>query len=148
VPGIPGYFATREGFIYGPSGHRLAVNPHKDGYHYFSPSPTWKLVKVHRAVALAFHGPPPESQPIVRHLNGDPSDNRPENLAWGTQSENMRDAVEHGTDPRATKTHCLRDHLLDEENTYRWTRPNGRVMRRCRKCSTQRQRDYRADEGN
>lgn len=46
---------------------------------------------VHRLVALAFHGKPTEPGLQVRHLDGDRLNARPENLAWGTQSENEMD---------------------------------------------------------
>ena len=50
---------------------------------------------VHELVLLAFVGfPPPNHE--CRHLNGIPSDNRLENLCWGTRSENILDAVRHG----------------------------------------------------
>ncbi|BDG09244.1 HNH endonuclease signature motif containing protein [Anaeromyxobacter paludicola] len=39
----------------------------------------------------AFHGLPPEDKPVVRHLDGDRENNRPENLAWGTQEEAWAD---------------------------------------------------------
>lgn len=48
-----------------------------------------KSVKIHRLVAEAFHGP--SSLPLVRHLNGNKLDNRPCNLAYGTQLENRAD---------------------------------------------------------
>jgi hypothetical protein len=32
-----------------------------------------------------------------RHLDGDPSNNRPSNLAWGTCKENGEDRIRHGT---------------------------------------------------
>ena len=51
---------------------------------------------VHALVLLAFVGPPPEKHEC-RHLNGNPSDNRLENLRWGTRSENIADAIRHGT---------------------------------------------------
>lgn len=51
---------------------------------------------VHRLVALAFHGAPPTEHHEVRHRNGDPADNRPANLAWGTRAENIADRVPHG----------------------------------------------------
>lgn len=48
-----------------------------------------KNYKIHRLVCEAFHGPHPEGKPIVLHLNEDALDNRPENLRWGTQRENL-----------------------------------------------------------
>lgn len=51
---------------------------------------------VHKLVLLAFVGPPPKGYECL-HGNGDPSDNRLENLRWGTRGENIRDAIRHGT---------------------------------------------------
>jgi len=51
---------------------------------------------VHKLVLLAFVGVAPAKHEC-RHLNGDPADNRLENLCWGTRSENINDAVRHGT---------------------------------------------------
>lgn len=45
----------------------------------------------HRIICTAFHGePPPVYWPVVMHLDGDPTNNNANNLAWGTQSENLR----------------------------------------------------------
>ncbi len=51
---------------------------------------------VHRLVCMAFHGEQPPGQE-TRHLNGVRSDNRAENLAWGTRSQNAMDRFRHGT---------------------------------------------------
>ena len=51
---------------------------------------------VHRLVCMAFHGMPPTAMHQTRHLNGNRTDNRPENLAWGTQRENWTDRKAHG----------------------------------------------------
>ena len=51
---------------------------------------------VHRLVCMAFHGMPPSAAHQVRHLNGNRTDNRPCNLAWGTQKENWTDRKAHG----------------------------------------------------
>ena len=54
------------------------------GYYYKG-----KNYKVHRLVCEAFNGPPPFDKAIVMHLNDDATNNRPENLAWGTHKENL-----------------------------------------------------------
>lgn len=50
---------------------------------------------VHQLVALVFHGPQPEGL-VVRHLDGDKTNNSMGNLAWGTHSQNMLDVKWHG----------------------------------------------------
>jgi len=50
--------------------------------------------KVHKLVLLAFSGPRPNGHEC-RHLNGDKSDNRIENLEWGTHTQNMADRKLH-----------------------------------------------------
>ena len=56
-----------------------------------------KKVQIHRAILLAFVGPPPSQMSVCRHLNGHGGDNRLENLAWGTPRENTADSKRHGT---------------------------------------------------
>lgn len=51
---------------------------------------------VHKLVLLAFVGPAPDKHECC-HNNGNPADNRLENLRWGTRRENILDAVRHGT---------------------------------------------------
>lgn len=50
---------------------------------------------VHQLVMKAFVGEPPEGME-VRHLNGNPQDNRLENLRYGTRSENILDVYWQG----------------------------------------------------
>lgn len=85
---------------------------------------------VHRLVCEAFHGPAPEGKPMALHRNGNPLDNRAENLYWGDAFDNMRDAIGHGTLPNALKTHCPKGHEYTAENTKI---DNG--SRICRTCS-------------
>lgn len=113
-----------------PSGHQN-VNLHRDG--------RGRTEKVHRLIAIAFLGQP-EARQEVRHLDGDPSNNRVDNLKWGTRSENIRDSVRHGTHVWANKTHCPQGHAYDAPNTY--IRSNGGRM--CRECLRQRCAEYRA----
>lgn len=50
---------------------------------------------VHSLVMLAFRGPPPRGLE-VRHLDGDPANNRLTNLEYGTRAENLIDLAYHG----------------------------------------------------
>lgn len=58
-----------------------------------------KTAHVHRIVLAAFVGERPIGMQ-ARHLNGNPEDNRINNLAWGTKLENEADRKKHGTVPR------------------------------------------------
>lgn len=86
--------------------------------------------RVHRVVYEAFVGPIPEGA-LVRHLNDDPTDNRVENLAVGSHSDNRHDAVRNGKHPMAIKTHCPQGHPYSPENTYY----SEKAGRRCKICA-------------
>lgn len=97
--------------------------------HLFDRNGMRRTIYVHQLVAAAFLGPRLHGMQI-RHLNGNPRDNRHENLAYGTLSDNMHDRVAHGNHYQAQKSHCLRGHPFDAANTY--YRKDG--TRRCRTC--------------
>lgn len=48
-----------------------------------------KNYKIARLVCEAFHGQPPPGEPVCMHLDENSRNNRPDNLAWGTQKENL-----------------------------------------------------------
>lgn len=98
---------------------------------------------VHRLALLAFIGPPPEGMEGC-HNDGNPSDNRLENLRWDTRSANMLDKVLHGTHHHANKTHCPAGHEYTEANTYVYSKSRGGLDRQCRACHRERIRAYRA----
>lgn len=65
-----------------------------------------KTTLVHRIVCKAFHGDPPSSDHAdVRHLDGNKKNNRADNLAWGTRSENMLDVVKHKKESISDNSH-------------------------------------------
>lgn len=50
---------------------------------------------VHQLVMLAFVGEPPEGMEVC-HINGDPTDNRLENLRYDTRTQNILDVYRQG----------------------------------------------------
>jgi len=51
---------------------------------------------VHQLILETFVGPRPDGMECC-HNNGIRTDNRLENLRWGTRSENQQDSIKHGT---------------------------------------------------
>lgn len=92
---------------------------------------------IHRLVMLAFVGPCPDGQEVL-HRDGIPTNNRLDNLSYGTRSQNVQDTLRHGTNVNAAKTHCKHGHEFTVENTYR-RRGN---ERHCRTCADDRRRRY------
>lgn len=109
-----------------------------------SPGVPDKTETVHRLVKLSFDGPPPEGL-VVCHNNGVPSDNRLENLRFGTLSSNMYDRGTHGTDHQRKKTRCPRGHLLAEPNLQ--TAKLRKGWRSCRSCHQARSDRFNGREG-
>jgi hypothetical protein len=97
----------------------------------------WRLWRVHTLVMAAFVGPPPKGME-VRHLNGDRSDSRLSNLAYGTRSENIYDLVKHGTHRQTRKTHCPKGHEYSGHNLI--IKRGGRLCRACKYESDNRRR--------
>lgn len=77
----------------------------KRGYHWVYLRKDGKTCthSVHTLVLCAFRGPRP-GKLQGRHLDGDPYNNTPENLRWGTAKRNQRDRIIHGTDDRGEKS--------------------------------------------
>lgn len=79
-------------------GKILRIRKDRYGYvQYLLSNGKTKLYRTaHSLVAQEFIGPRPHGLE-VRHLNGNPSDNRVENLRYGTHQENAQDMLKHGT---------------------------------------------------
>lgn len=108
VPSKPGIMASSEGRVLLPAGYAPLPN---GGYRLYTPSPTNGVVykakkaaqhvylgvksrrfgamKVHRLVCEAFHGERPFPKAVVIHIDENGLNNKPSNLKWGTQKENL-----------------------------------------------------------
>ena len=86
-----------------------------------------KRVAIHVLVCLAFHGPRPDGMQI-RHIDGDITNPRPNNLKYGTPKENAADKILHGTDPVGER-HPMA--ILNESSVLaiRGRRDNGETLR-------------------
>ena len=116
-------------------GRLMGGAPNERGYHVVVLGKVH--VKVHRLVLETFVGPCPDGMECL-HINGDPGDNRVENLRWGTHAENMQDSLAHGTHRWASSKTCTKGHPYTQSTTYRH---NGR--RHCRICAREYKANYR-----
>jgi hypothetical protein len=144
VPDFPGYCVSDRGRVlslerYVPWNGFLKFIPRRElrqagsGYRL-----RYKYVQLYRGktqvkryvahlVAEAFIGPRPEGKEVC-HNDGDAANNWASNLRYDTHSENLFDAVRHGTHQWARKTRCRYGHLLSAPNLV----PTARA--RCRDC--------------
>lgn len=67
---------------------------------------------VSRLVCEAFHGPAPAHKPLAMHGNDDSTDNRPENLSWGSHKDNLS---QEGSRARARAAWVRRKARMSEE---------------------------------
>jgi hypothetical protein len=108
VPSKPGLMASSFGRVKLPDGVAKTPNGGTREYH---PKPTYGNktrasktarheymglynrkygnLKIHRLVCEAFHGVAPFERAVVIHIDENALNNRPENLRWGTQKENL-----------------------------------------------------------
>lgn len=89
---------------------------------------------VHRLVCLAFHGPCPDGME-VRHLDGDPANNRISNLRYGTHSENMLDRRRHGRLPKRLPADVRKANQLASKRKH--VRKQAGVTVECDNCGRQ-----------
>ena len=109
IPGFEDYSITNDGRVFSHKSD-LWLKPLVDanGYHMVT---FWKngkstLKKVHRLVLEVFDRTPALGE-VCRHLNGNPQDNRLDNLRWGTVQENAIDCIYHGTGANKLEPECV-----------------------------------------
>ncbi len=117
VRGYPGYEVSDLGRVrswrlsgrgsrkrHSPLLRKLIPNPRTGGYLYvmLSIKGKVKLRQVHVMVLEAFVGLRPAGHE-TRHLKRDVTNNKLNNLVWGTPREQFEDQVRHGTDTRGER---------------------------------------------
>lgn len=93
------YYVSKNGSIYSLKTNKFLKGHREIGAPYLLfdlwIDGTIKKISQHRLVAETFI-PNPNNYPLVRHLDDNPFNTVVENLAWGTKSDNMNDAVRNG----------------------------------------------------
>ena len=75
--------------VYGGEPTYGVLRPTKSGLRRFVFMTGGKNYKVSRMICEAFHGPLPFPRAVAMHKNDNPQNNRPRNLKWATQKENL-----------------------------------------------------------
>ncbi len=129
VPNHAHYYAGSDGWIYsdrlrGFEKKSRGLRKLKPGlnnqtrYYYVNienDQGVYKTQRVHRIVCSAFHGVPANESDTASHLDGNRTNNIPENLKWESIQENLKRKKEHGTDDlgyRSKQAHLDQEKLL------------------------------------
>ena len=127
IPGYSNYQVSTLGRVWS-KGNKLYLKPiaHSAGYNQcaFYKNRKQKIFLVHRLVLLAFVGPCPEGLETA-HLDGDPLNNRLDNLIYTTPSENNLMKCKHGTMNNGERNNFARlteGQVKEIRKTYRFRR--------------------------
>jgi hypothetical protein len=105
VEGPHGYRVDAErGLVYGLRGRPVGNRDSGGHIQVDGRSRGLGLMSAHRIVWEAVHGPIPDGL-VINHLNGDPADNRLENLEAVPQRENVRHAYRTGLKSNVGELH-------------------------------------------
>lgn len=135
IPGVgSAYCAGSDGVVYSRARGEwrpLKSHTNTNGYHCVTVMIDGRKTTraVHSLVCAAFYGPAPFEGAQVRHLDGNPQHNTPENLCWGSQAENWQDRRAHGNGVEGEKHHAAK--LTDDERSHlRWAIEKGLCSQR------------------
>ena len=100
IPGYGGKYQINEsGVIVNDNGHTMRTAVGNTGYLRTSLEEPNNIHRknefIHRLVAQTFI-PNPDNLPVVMHLDNDKLNNHVSNLKWGTQSDNVQQAINDG----------------------------------------------------
>jgi len=119
IPGFEDYLINEYGKIFSFKTYKIIPGYLSRGYLAVNLSnkslkKAYRYFKIHQIVALTFYGERPSWAQGTRHLDGNKLNNYYKNLCYGTQKENMQDAVRHGTRPRGSKMYnaCMTEELV------------------------------------
>lgn len=104
-----------------------------------------KYPSIHSLVMIAFVGPRQSPEIDICHWDGDPANNRLDNLRYDTKTANRLDDIRNGVNKQALSTHCKHGHEFHSWNNAKNKRTYGNGRRSCRACSNA--RSYARNKG-
>ena len=139
IPGFEHYDVNSVGDVRSRQGRNprlLARRLDRRGYVRYSLCSHGKVQDrfAHQLVLEAFLGPRPQGQG-TRHLDGNPGNNRLDNLEYADHAVNMADQYAHGTRARAA-SHGMAKLTCDQVDTIRRSAAPARVLACMLGCST------------
>lgn len=98
IPGYSNYYISTKGRVWNSNSGKF-LKPYSDGNDYpmviLCSNGERRTTHIHRIEALVFKDNP-DNLPVVRHLDDNKLNNDINNLAWGTQTENIFDGIRNG----------------------------------------------------
>lgn len=118
IPGYPRQSLSRCGRLFWTSSGEeietfIGRNGYRQAYIYRGKKRLYHPKMIYRLMALTYLPPRPSKKHVVRHLDGDCNNNSADNLAWGTQKQNMADLKKHKK-TRTKLTDDLKKIIIDE----------------------------------
>lgn len=117
IPGCEAYEVSTDGQIRNKKSGQIRVqDKNSRGYYRIRVQRGGEYIRLmtHRCVAKAFI-PNPQNKPIADHIDGNPLNNRVENLRWTTASENMLNQK-----IRKNKTQSRYRNIIKQGKKYKW----------------------------
>jgi hypothetical protein len=130
IPGYEGrYEVSDQGRVRNARGRVLKLCNVSGGYKAVSLGRN-NSKTLHRLVAAAFLGFAQEGKNLVLHANGDRTDNRVENLRYGSHFDNAADAIRHGTQVRGERQYAAKLTLDQVKHIRSEQEPNAVMAKR------------------
>jgi hypothetical protein len=111
IPGYPGYYIARDGKVYSSITGTFLTECKKNEYRMVHPTVNGKVKKgyIHRLLALTYIPNEDPTKTVVNHKDGNPGNNKLDNLEWCTPSENTQHAIDTGLIKHYARPVCKLD---------------------------------------
>ena len=121
IPRYSNYQINEDGDVWSKLSGKIMRTHISSGYKYLrllNDANRSVVEGVHRLMALAFLGDPPDESHVVNHKDGDKLNNNPKNIEWTTRSGNNHHAFETGLNNCGRLPVIARNRLTGQEQKF------------------------------